>query len=85
MVHGSWLKDGWGPGRSPGPPRAGGGGGRGGRRPRAPAGPCSHPWAMSHEPSTITDRLINELFDYILVRTGPKNPDHENVKLWSLP
>ena len=63
----------------------GGGGGRGGRRPRAPAGPCSHPWAMSHEPSTITDRLINELFDYILVRTGPKNPDHENVKLWSLP
>ena len=47
----------------------------GGRRPRAPAGPSSHPWAMSHEPSTITNRLINELFDYILVPTGPKNPE----------
>ena len=24
------------------------------------------PWAMSHEPSTIDDRLTNELFDYTL-------------------
>ena len=42
MVHGSWLKDGWGLGRGP-----------------------SHPWGISHEPLTITTRVINKLFDYL--------------------
>ena len=38
------------------------------RRPGAPGAPARLPWAMSHEPSTMNNRLINELFDYILYR-----------------
>ena len=36
----------------------GGGGGLG--------APTRLPWAMSHEPLTISNRLIHEFFDYIL-------------------
>ena len=55
MVDGLWLKGAW-PGS------------RGRRRRPPPATPplAGLPWAMNHEPLTIDDRLINELFDYIL-------------------
>ena len=55
MINGSWLQ-----GAQSGPWDRHGGGWMGGRRPgvtgRAP---------LSHEPRTINNRLINELFDYI--------------------
>ena len=44
-----------------GPAAAAGEGGSQGRRALA-----GLPWAMSHEPLTINDRLINELFYYVL-------------------
>ena len=31
-----------------------------------PWGTNHEPWAMIHEPLTINNRLINELFDYLL-------------------
>ena len=50
--HGSWPKNIW----------------RGVPRPRALAQLTlrHEPWAMSHEPLTTNNRLINDLFDYIL-------------------
>ena len=48
MVHGSWLKDGWGPGRGPGAAAGGAGGWVGGG-----GGALRHEPSLSHEPLTI--------------------------------
>ena len=56
MVDGSWLMAQGSLAGAPGPRRGVGGAWPGSRE------PC----AMSHESSTVDDRLINELFDYLL-------------------
>ena len=63
MIHGSWLKGAW-----PGP---------GAAVPRHPPPPHPSPAApMRHEPLTIHNRLIHEIFDYLSSELGIRH-DHE--------